>query len=241
MQRSSNRNPCPCCGRTKTSHCAWTINGSEDDTILCHLGERWGPPAGLAIGDVIDINGREWALTATDKGFANRSHVFRPHKNNVYTGVKLSRFIRQANSKLLSVEPLHDLRPSVIWQQIEHEAKILLNGSIHAEDRIGALDSLLQRCKSVVVKLKRGEKADPTLQPYLEKAIYLLRVLRYERLHRYRCATEPAYEAAMGHTTADPLEWPESDWSYWQQQKACKSHPWVLECQAAGEFNAFHV
>ncbi len=235
MQRSSNRNPCPCCGRTKTSHCAWTLNGTEEDTILCHAGERWGPPPGLAIGDVIDIEGRQWALTATDKGFAGSSHVFRPHRNNNFKSFRLSPAVRSGNAKLLAVEPLHGLSPFEIWSRLRLDARLAFDPALPQDDLIGTLEQLFDRCKHLLVKLRRGVKSDHTLQPHVDEATSLLRQLRYELQHLKRCVIDPSYAAAWEDLPPLQLLEEDSDWAYWNHQKAPSTHPWVIECRAAGE------
>lgn len=241
MQRSSNRNPCPCCGRTKTSHCAWTVNGTEEDIILCHAGERWGPPPGLVIGDVIDIEGRQWALTATDKGFAKTSHVFKPHRNIEFKGFCLSPSIRSGNAKLLAVEPLNGLSPFQIWSRLRHDVRLAFDPDICHDDPIGTFEQLFERCKFIVVKLRRGVNSDHTLQPHLEEATSLLRQLRYELQHLQRSATDPSYATAWGKLPPQELIEEDSDWAFWNQQKALSTHPWVIECKAAGETFWFPV
>lgn len=67
--------PCPVCGRTADGDCRW---GQE--VILCHQGQRNGPPEGLRVGDTIAIDGRLWALVAVGGGFDGAAAVFRPHR-----------------------------------------------------------------------------------------------------------------------------------------------------------------
>ena len=73
-QASSRRTPCPICLRTKNSHCRF-----GDGVWHCFIGDTHHPPSNLRIGDVIDINGEQAALVATDGGHSGNSYVFRAH------------------------------------------------------------------------------------------------------------------------------------------------------------------
>ena len=77
MQSSKRNNPCPCCGRTKDSDCRW-----DDDVIFCHVGSNYSPPTHLTIGDILRLDGKEWALVKTNSGHTGRCHVFKPHRPN---------------------------------------------------------------------------------------------------------------------------------------------------------------
>ena len=63
------------CGRIKDSDCRF-----DDDVIFCHQGSSNGPPSNLHIGDVVNREGREWALVKTNAGFAGVASVFKPHR-----------------------------------------------------------------------------------------------------------------------------------------------------------------
>ena len=75
MQQSSRRTPCPSCGRTRDGDCRWNAGA-----IWCHQGSHNGPDPELRIGDVIDIDGKPWALVSLDAGFAGSAALFRPHR-----------------------------------------------------------------------------------------------------------------------------------------------------------------
>ena len=74
MHRSGPKSPCPACGRTKDTDCAWA-----HDIIFCHQGSTNGV-GNLKIGDVIKADGTEWALTSRKGGFDGAAAVFRPHR-----------------------------------------------------------------------------------------------------------------------------------------------------------------
>lgn len=73
-QSSSRANPCPVCGRNTDDKCRWNEN-----VILCHQGDRFAPPAGLKLGDVLDIESQRWAVCSFNGGFAGAAVIFRPH------------------------------------------------------------------------------------------------------------------------------------------------------------------
>lgn len=79
MQVSSRKTPCPCCGRVRTNHCRFDLDGSYP-IVLCHDGVSSGPPANLRVGQTLDFAGIKWALVGTGKGHSGNSHEFRPHR-----------------------------------------------------------------------------------------------------------------------------------------------------------------
>lgn len=73
--KSSKRSaPCPICGRDIDNKCRWS-----EGIIACHQGDRFGPPSGLRLGDVLEIQGRRWAVCSLSGGFAKAAVIFRPH------------------------------------------------------------------------------------------------------------------------------------------------------------------
>ena len=62
------------CGRVRKGHCRW-----GDGVWHCFVGDTNHPPSNIRIGDVIDINGEQAALVATDGGHSGNSYVFRAH------------------------------------------------------------------------------------------------------------------------------------------------------------------
>ena len=76
MQSSKRNNPCPVCGRTKDSDCRW-----DNDVIFCHCGSSFAPPSHLKIGDILRLDGKEWALVKTNSGHTGLCHVFKPHRH----------------------------------------------------------------------------------------------------------------------------------------------------------------
>jgi len=75
MQSSRRNNPCPICGRIKDGDCRFT-----NDLILCHHGKSHYPPQNLRCGDVLQVQGREWAFIKSNGGFDGGAAVFKPHR-----------------------------------------------------------------------------------------------------------------------------------------------------------------
>lgn len=73
-QSSSRRQPCPICSRNTDDKCRW-----QQDLIACHQGDRFSPPAGLRVGDVVTVQGSPWAVVKVDAGFSGQAVLFRPH------------------------------------------------------------------------------------------------------------------------------------------------------------------
>jgi hypothetical protein len=85
---SSQRNPCPICGRTKDGDCRTSPDGLG---VLCHYGQSHSPPDGLKPGDVITRkDSQSWAFTgnATD----GRTAHFTFDKTMKGTGGKVNPF-----------------------------------------------------------------------------------------------------------------------------------------------------
>lgn len=72
---SSKRNPCPLCGRDTDDKCR-----RSDGSIHCYRGERFSPPADLRLGEVLEIEGGRWAVTALAGGFSGAHVVLRPDR-----------------------------------------------------------------------------------------------------------------------------------------------------------------
>ncbi|MCT0198405.1 hypothetical protein KQ313_01715 [Synechococcus sp. CS-1325] len=70
---SSKRNPCPLCGRDSDDKCRRSA-----DLISCYWGERFSPPAGLKLGQVLTVEGGPWAVVNLSGGFAGNSLILRP-------------------------------------------------------------------------------------------------------------------------------------------------------------------
>ena len=74
LQPSSNRNPCPICGRTKDGDCRISA-----ELILCHYGSSNHPPQHLKSGEVITgADGQRWAFTGDTSD--DRAATFTLHK-----------------------------------------------------------------------------------------------------------------------------------------------------------------
>ena len=71
---STKRNPCPVCGRVNDDKCR-----RSEYLLCCYWGERFAPPAGLKLGQVLDIEDHRWAVVNLAGGFAGNCLILRPH------------------------------------------------------------------------------------------------------------------------------------------------------------------
>lgn len=74
LRKSSRREPCPVCGRSKNSSCRW-----GEGVVYCFCGDDHHPPLHMRLGETLQISGVSWALVSTQGGFGGNSFVFRPH------------------------------------------------------------------------------------------------------------------------------------------------------------------
>ena len=76
--RSSRKNPCPICDRTKDDKCAW-----NSEVIHCYNGISNYPPRGMKLGEVFHVDygpTRDWALVKKNAGFSGNHWIFIPDK-----------------------------------------------------------------------------------------------------------------------------------------------------------------
>ena len=71
---SGKGSPCAFCGRDVDGKCR-----RSNDLLSCYWGERFHPPADLKLGQILDIEGRRWAVVNLSGGFAGNSAILRPH------------------------------------------------------------------------------------------------------------------------------------------------------------------
>ena len=76
--RSSRKNPCPICDRTKDDKCAW-----NSEVIHCYNGVSNYPPRGMKLGEVFHVDygpTRDWALVKKNAGFSGNHWIFIPNR-----------------------------------------------------------------------------------------------------------------------------------------------------------------
>lgn len=75
--QSSERNPCPICGRTKDGDCRVRQDG---EMVFCHRGKSLGPPERMKVGQVLtDAANRHWAYTGESRDDSRDGAVFVIH------------------------------------------------------------------------------------------------------------------------------------------------------------------
>ena len=72
--RSSRKNPCPICDRSKDDKCAW-----NSEVIHCYNGSSNYPPQNLKLGEVVELD-IPWALVKKNAGFSGNHWIFIPDK-----------------------------------------------------------------------------------------------------------------------------------------------------------------
>ena len=72
--RSSRKNPCPICDRSKDDKCAW-----NSEVIHCYNGSSNYPPQNLTLGEVVELD-IPWALVKKNAGFSGNHWIFIPDK-----------------------------------------------------------------------------------------------------------------------------------------------------------------
>lgn len=222
MRRSGRNNPCPVCGRNTDGDCRW-----NDDVIFCHVGSKFSPPDHLQIGDLIDLNGEQWALVKTGGGYDNSAHIFKPHQQ------RYSRPDRQIDLQqrraLQHINDVYDIRPRLV--EYEHLAnKVLaippleqmLDSDVkHARDDAERAHTAALSLISMLTRLIRH---DATYTPVLEELNKTQRKLRFQLddLNNY-CAAPGKYYITryvlprhqnISINTSD-IDNTQSDYAYW--------------------------
>lgn len=72
---SSRRNPCPICGRNTDDKCRQSA-----ELLSCWHGSSFHPPADLHLGDVLRVDGDDWAVVALAGGFGGNSLILCPDR-----------------------------------------------------------------------------------------------------------------------------------------------------------------
>ena len=71
---SGKGKPCALCQRDIDGKCR-----RSDELLSCYWGQRFHPPADLKLGQILEIEGRRWAVVNLSGGFAGNSAILKPH------------------------------------------------------------------------------------------------------------------------------------------------------------------
>ncbi len=191
----------------------------------------------MSIGDTIEISHRPFALTAVRAGFAGTAHAFRPHKPREQQLQQLPRQIRKANEAVLDLAPLNAVSLEDQFDSLSRDIKVAfsLTSGQDIYCLLNDLECLQIRAVNLLPRLKKAQRSDPTLTPLVEELTHLLSQVRAEVKHLQRCCSDPEYAKVFENSSTPCLKEHQSDWAYWQQQKALPTHPWVIESKAAKE------
>lgn len=158
LKQSSRRTPCPICGRNTDADCRF-----NDALILCHCGTRFGPPQDLRIGDVLQIEGRSWALIRTRAGYDGAAHEFRPNSGAPRRALPKARQIGQrslATSTLRKV--LLDVDAALAAPEFIHQLPDELRTTW------ALIDAAAANCTAFKPTLAEAARHNPTLREHLD-------------------------------------------------------------------------
>lgn len=181
MKASSNRTPCPSCGRKKTNHCRW-----DDSRIFCHQGVSHHPPADLRRGEVVTMDGVKYFFAGYNKGYAGNSALFCLHDpRNDYNSrpVSLADRRRQTAQNLGELEQLReDL----------HQAHIVASHAIAAPDYhqllpdeirgwLDVIDDALKRLLELRPRVMKLRHMDGNLKVVLDSLSDQIKQISYQQ------------------------------------------------------------
>lgn len=181
MQQSSKRSPCPICGRDKDSDCRFS-----DQVVLCHAGKRFAPPQHLRIGDLVNVQGRPWALVATGKGYDGAAHVFKPHRANSRHRPRPQKRAVQVIDDLHNLERCVDQLDALAGTALEiPPLEQLLDADITKAREI--CEEAFSTSQKLLALLSRVSRVQPSYEPLLEEVRMTQRDLRFQLadLNRY--------------------------------------------------------
>ncbi|QNI44586.1 hypothetical protein SynRCC2555_00798 [Synechococcus sp. WH 8101] len=189
LTRSSKRMPCPICGRNSDGDCRF-----NDELILCHLGSRFSPPEHLRIGDVVSINGTDWALTRTGVGYDGAAHQFQLHRPKpTKRGSGPSRRIRRRRSlKLIARSDL--LQFLAVYREAMRCPEFIHCTPDELKHYFRAIDTASQQGPQLLVKLNSLASSDQSWRRYAKAVQLKLKTLGYQQadanLFRRNCLGE---------------------------------------------------
>lgn len=176
LTRSSKRTPCPMCGRNSDGDCRF-----NDELILCHLGSRFSPPEHLQIGDVVSINGNDWALTRTGVGYDGAAHKFKPHRPipTRRGGRSLRRTCGRRSLKLIARSDL--LQFLADYREAMRCPEFMLCTPDELKHYFGAIDGASQRGPQLLLRLNALARSDQSWRRYAKAVQLKLKTLSYQQ------------------------------------------------------------
>lgn len=172
---SSRRTPCPLCGRDCDDKCR-----RNDSLISCYWGERFSPPAGLRVGEVVTIEGGRWAVLSLAGGFAGNSAILRPHVDRL--DFKPAARRRQKREAAAMAPALRDLfgkarrfvHACLAISELEHATASELRRD---QELVNTTIAVLQEMREPLVLARRE---DPAMGPLVAAVDHWLRLLSYQ-------------------------------------------------------------
>jgi hypothetical protein len=182
MNSSSRSNPCPCCGRTKTSHCRW-----DDARIFCYQGVSHQPPANLARGETLTLgDGTTYFFAGYNKGFAGNSALFCLHdpSNDRFTRPVTPQAQRRQTARNLS--SLEELRLQLEQAQIvtSHALAAPHYHSLTPDEIRGwmqVIQDAFKRLIAIKPQVMRLRHLDPNLKEVFKSITGQIKELAYQK------------------------------------------------------------
>jgi hypothetical protein len=172
---SSKRSPCAVCGRDSDDKCR-----RSDELLSCYWGERFAPPAGLKLGQVLDIEGRRWAVVNLTGGFAGNSLILRPHVDR-HDFKPAQRLQRQREAAVLAPalrevfgKVRHYVHASLAVPELQHATaeELCRNQQL--------LDTTRRHLRELRVPLVLARREDPSLARMVSAVDHWLRLVSFQ-------------------------------------------------------------
>ena len=183
---SGKGSPCAFCGRDVDGKCR-----RSDDLLSCYWGERFHPPADLKLGQILEIEGRRWAVVNLSGGFAGNSAILKPHVDRLDFKPTLRRHRQHQTAVLAPV--LRDLfgkvrayvHASLAVLELEHATaeEILRDQQVVAHTL-----RHLQELREALVEARRDD-------PSFEQLV--VAVAHWQRLVAYQAADLEVFDRCM--------------------------------------------
>lgn len=184
LTRSSKRTPCPLCGRNTDGDCRYS-----DELILCHLGSRFSPPQHLRIGDVVNINGTDWALTRTGVGYDGAAHQFQPHRPKPHKGTRRQARRTYGRRSLKLIARAELLQFLAIYREAMRCPEFIHCTPDELKHYFSAIDRASQQGAHLLTRLNALARCDQSWRRYTKAVQLKLKTLGYQQAdaNHFRC------------------------------------------------------
>lgn len=199
---SGKHRPCPVCRRDTDNKCR-----RLDDLLSCFWGKRFHPPAGLVVGELLDLEGRRWRVVNLSGGFAGNSLILRPHVDRLhFTPAQRRERQREAAVRAPVLRDLFGkvrayVHASLAVLDLEHATA----EEIRRDQQLVA--DTLRYLQELRVPLEQARREDPSLNRLVAAVDHWLRLVSFhaadlEAFNRWALGTPSPDEIAALEVTA---------------------------------------